>query len=149
VSTNAAADNRTAAEISIYQADPATSQGKKWLATYVDNGPQDLDPATNSFRFSICSLAISSTGAKLVVNETVKDDLSAGSSPFSSAFSLPDVSNALSISNAAGSVTLSWQMNGVLQATPNLVSAVWTNVPGCSPATLSASTGRLFFRVKQ
>ena len=154
VSTNAAADNRTAAKISIYQADPATSatkpQGKKWLATYVDNGPQDLDPATNSFRFSICSLAISSTGAKLVVNETVKDDISAGSSPFSGALSLPDVSNTLLISRPSPtSVSLSWQMNGVLQATPNLVSAVWTNVPGCSPATLSASTGRLFFRVKQ
>lgn len=147
-------DNLMPAEIAIYQADPTTSatkpQGKTWLASYKDNGPQDLDPTTNSFRFNICALAIPATGAKLVVQETVKDDISAGSSTFSSALSLPDVPNTLSISTLTPtSVSVSWQANGVLQATPNLNPAVWTNVPGCSPVTLPSSSSRLFFRLNE
>ena len=153
VSTNAAANNRTAAEIAIYVADPVTSatkpQGRTWLASYTDNGPQDLDPATNSVRFNICSLPIPSTGASLVVQETVKDDISAGSSQFSSALSLPDVSNAISVFRFAASVTVSWEMNGTLQAKPNLASGSWTNVPGCFSATLPVSAASLFFRVAQ
>ncbi len=147
------ADNLTPAEIAIYLPDPATSatnpQGKTWLASYRDNGPQDLDPATNTFRFNICSLAIPATGAKLVVNETLKDDISAGSSTFSSAVSLPDVPNTLAIVSSASSVTMTWQANGILQATPSLNSATWTNVPGCSPVTLPMSPGNLYFRLAQ
>lgn len=153
VSTDAAANNRRAAEIHIYEADssaaPDRPQGKKWLATYVDNGPQDLDPAANSFRFNICSLPISSTGAKLTVNETVTDDLGGGSSAFAAAYALPDVSNALTITPSGGSVRLTWQMNGVLQAKPVLSSGSWTNVPGCSPVVLPAGSGSLYFRVAQ
>ncbi len=154
VSTNAAADNRTAAEIAIYLADPATSatkpQGKTWLASYTDNGPQDLDPATNSFRFNICALAIPATGAKLVVQETVKNDISAGSSTFSSALSLADVPNTLAIARPSPTtVSVSWQANGILQATPNVSPAVWTNVPGCSPVTLPSSSSSLFFRLNE
>jgi len=154
VSGDIHASNRRNAEIHIYEADPATSstapQGSKWLATFVDNGPSDLDPATNTFRFNICSLPIASTGAQLVVHETVSDDVSAGSSLFSAAFPLPDVSTLLSISQTApGSVSLSWQMNGVLQTTPDLSPPTWTDLPGCSPVTLPAGPGSAFFRVAQ
>ena len=124
-------------------------QGKKWLASYADNGPQDLDPATNHFRFKICSLPISSSGASITVNETCGDDVSGGSSRFATAGPLPDVSNVLSLSQSGGSVTLSWQMNGGLQARPSLTSGSWTNVPGCSPVVLPASSGSLYFRVAQ
>ena len=145
--------SRTNAQIHIYEADTATAaakpQGKKWLATYADNGPQDLDSRTNYFRFNICSLPISSAGAALTVNETCGDGPRGGSSQFSITNSLPDVSNVLSISPSGGSVTLSWQMNGVLQARPSLTSGTWTNVPGCSPVVLPGSSGNLYFRVAQ
>jgi hypothetical protein len=153
VSHDPTADNRGFAEIHIYEADPAAAadrpQGKKWLATYLDNGPQDLDSRTNYFRFNICNLPISSTGANLTVNETCTNDLAGGSSPFATAYSLPNVANTLSIAPSGGSVTLSWQMNGVLQARPNLASGIWTNVPGCSPVVLPAGSGSLYFRVAQ
>ena len=148
------ADNLTPAEIAIYLPDPATSatnpQGKTWLASYRDNGPQDLDPATNTFRFNISSLALPAIGASLVVNETAKDNLSAGSSPFSSALSLPDVSGILlAISRSADSVTITWPGNGTLQAIPSLSLATWTNVPGSSPITLPIGPGSQFFRLVQ
>jgi hypothetical protein len=152
-------NNRTNALIHIYEADPSAAddrpQGKKWLATYADNGPQDLDSQTNYFRFNLCSLPISSTGAKITVNETcgdtdATDDSYVGSSRFATAFALPDVSNALSISKAVGSVTLTWQMNGVLQTNTSLTSpGTWGNVSGCSPVTLSVGAAPLFFRVAQ
>ena len=150
--------SRSNALIHIYEADPSAAsnrpQGKKWLASYADNGPQDLDPATNYFRFNICSLPISSTGAKITVNETcgdtdVSDDSYVGSSRFATALALPDVSNALSISQSGGSVTVSWQMNGVLQTNSSLTSGIWGTVPGCSPAILPAGSGSLYFRVVQ
>ena len=145
---------RTNAQIHIYQADSSAAadrpQGKKWLATYVDNGPEDLDSRTNYFRFNICSLPISSTGAQITVHETVFDELGGGSSLFATALSLPDVSNALSITHSGGSVTLTWQMNGVLETNTSLKSpGTWGNVPGCSPVTLSVGTGHLYFRVAQ
>ena len=153
VSGDPTALNRTNAQIHIYEADPTAAadrpQGKKWLASYADNGPQDLDPATNYFRFRICSLPISSTGASITVNETCGDDVSGGSSRFATAVPLPDVPNALSLSQSGGSVTLSWQMNGRLQARPSLTSGSWTNVPGCSPVVLPATSGSLYFRVAQ
>ena len=153
VSHDPTADNRSFAEIHIYEADPAADasrpQGKKWLAAYLDNGPQDLDTRTNYFQFNICALPIASTGAKLTVNETCTNALAGGSSPFATAVALQDVSNTLSITPAGSSVNLSWQMNGVLQAKPSLSSGSWTNVPGCFSATLPASADALFFRVKQ
>ena len=146
------ADNLTPAEIAIYLADPATSatnpQGKIWLASYRDNGPQDLDPATNNFRFNIDSLPIPAIGAKLVVNETAKDDISGGTSTFSSAVSL-DVPSELAITRSADSVTITWPANGILQATPGLTPVTWTNVPGSSPLTLPIGPGSLFFRLAQ
>ncbi len=146
------ADNLTPAEIAIYLADPATSntnpQGKTWLASYTDNGPQDLDRATNTFRFNISSLALPAIGASLVVSETSKDDFSAGTSTFSSAVSLPDVSGiTLVISRSADAVTITWPGNGTLQATPSLSLATWTNVPGSSPITLPIGPGSQFFRL--
>jgi len=148
------ADNLTAAEIAIYLPDPATSvthpQGKTWLASYRDNGPQDLDLATNTFRFNISSLALPATGASLVVSETAKDDFSAGTSTFSSAVSLPDVSGiTLVISRSADAVTITWPGIGTLQAIPSLSLATWTNVPGSSPITLPIGPGSQFFRLAQ
>lgn len=146
------ADNLTPAEIAIYLADPDTStthpQGKTWLASYRDNGPQDLDPATNTFRFNISSLAIPAVGASLVVSETAQDDFGAGTSAFSSALALPDVSGILlAISRSADSVTITWLGNGTLEATPSLSQATWTNVPGSSPITLPIGPGSQFFRL--
>jgi len=144
---------RTNAQIHIYEADPFTAatrpQGKQWLATYADNGPHDLDSRTNYFRFNICSLPIPSTGAALTLNETCGDGTRGGSSQFSTTNTLPDVSNTLTISQSGGSATLSWLMNGVLQARPSLNTGNWTNVPGCSPMLLPASSGSLYFRVAQ
>ena len=146
------ADNLTPAAIAIYVADPATTathpQGLTWLASYRDNGPQDLDPAPNTFRFNISSLALPASGASLVVSETAKDDFSAGTSPFSSAVSLPDVLGImLTISRSGDSVTITWAGNGTLQATPILSPATWTNVPGSSPITLPIGPGSQFFRL--
>ncbi len=152
VSSDPAALNRTNAAIQIHEADPnnlSQPQGKKWLATYLDNGPEDQDTRTNYFQFNICNLPISSSGANITVNETCGDDNGGGSSLFATAWSLPDVQNLLSISPSGGSVTVSWQMNGVLQARPSLTTGSWTNVPGCSPVTMSGSASALFFRVKQ
>jgi hypothetical protein len=152
------ATTRTNALIHIYEADPTAAedrpQGKKWLATYADNGPEDLDRATNYFRFNISPLPISSTNARITVNETcgdsdTTDESYVGSSRFASAVPLPDVSNNLSIAKSGTSVTLSWQMNGVLQARPSLSSGGWTNTPGSSPLTLPSGAGSLFFRVAQ
>jgi hypothetical protein len=151
---------RTNALIHVYEADPTAAadrpQGKKWLATYADNGPQDLDTRTNYFRFSICNLPISSTGAKITVNETCGDsdaldgDPNVGSSRFATALSLPDVSNVLTISHPSPTtVSLSWLMNGVLQTNTSLTSGAWGNVSGCSPVTLPVGAAPLFFRVAQ
>jgi hypothetical protein len=151
--------SRSNALIHVYEADPSAAsnrpQGKKWLATYADNGPQDLDTRTNYFRFSICDLPISSKDAKITVNETcgdtdASDDSYVGSSLFATALLLPDVSNVLSISKSESSVTLTWQMNGLLQTNTSLTSpGTWGNVSGCSPVTLSVGAGPLFFRVAQ
>ncbi len=148
------ADNLTPAEIAIYLADPTTSptnsQGKTWLATYQDNGPQDLDPATNTFRFNISSLAIPAIGASLVVSETAKDDFGAGTSAFSSSMPLPDMPGVtLTISRSTDSVIITWPGNGILQANPGLSPTTWTNVPGPSPITLPVGPGSLFFRLAQ
>jgi len=153
VSGDPSALNRTNAQIHVYEADSDAAedrpQGKKWLASFLDNGPHDRDGRTNYFEFSICSLPLASAGAKITVMQTCGDDLGGGSSPFATVLSLPDASNLLSSSVNGDSVTLSWQMNGVLQARPSLTSGSWTNVPGCSPVTLLGSAGSLFFRVKQ
>jgi len=153
VSGNPSELNRTNAVIHIYEADPDAAanlpQGKKWLATYADNGPEDLDSRTNYFQFNIASLPLASTGAKITVNETCGDDLGGGSSPFATAVALPDVSDTLSIISSGGMATLSWEMNGVLQATPSLSPTTWTNVPGCSPVMVPLGPGELFFRVAQ
>jgi hypothetical protein len=150
---------RTNALIHIYEADPTAAadrpQGKKWLATYADNGPEDLDSRTNHFKFSICSLPISSTGAKITVNETCGnttpiDDSYIGSSRFATAVLLADVSNLLTISHPSPTtVSLSWLMNGVLQTNTSLTSETWGNVLGCSPVTLPVGASPLFFRVAQ
>ena len=108
-----------------------------------------FDPATNTFRFNISSLALPASGASLVVSETAKDNFSAGTSTFSSAMAIPDLASLLAISSSADSVTITWSGNGSLEATPGLNPATWTNVPGSSPVTLPIGPGSLFFRVAQ
>lgn len=149
VSGDPSANSRSNAVIHIYEADGTSPQGKKWMASYADNGPQDLDAATNYFRFNICSLPIASVGANLTVAQTCGDDLGGGTSWFATPLALPDVSNALAISAGGGLITVSWQMNGVLQTNVSLTSGTWGNVPGCSPVKLPASSGSLYFRVAQ
>lgn len=62
--------------IDVYEADTtdgAPPQGKKWLGSFADNSPADLDPAVGTFKFDTTALGIAS-GKQVTITATYTKD---------------------------------------------------------------------------
>lgn len=126
---------------------PGFVQGKRYLGSFLDNGPYDSNPAVGAFSFNISRLGLAH-GTPVTVAVTY------------SSFALPRIT---SITHGAGSTTLSWTGDnggpfgvsgaggpssgfGVQRATS--LSGPWTTIfaPGTS-ITLADNASAAFYRI--
>jgi hypothetical protein len=140
-------------------------QGRTWLASFTDNGPQDAEPTPGRFDFDISSLGLS-LGALVTVAATYSTDPPGThngrgqTSVFSPPVSLLPAPR-LSIALSGTSILLSWPTNVGLfdiQATPVLSPAAWTSLVPQPPVTetgllyqaaLPITSDRLFYRLSR
>jgi hypothetical protein len=127
-------------------------QGKTYLGTLQVDGPSDLDPGTNSFKFNVSGWNIP-IGATLTAtaNYASGSGALALTSPFAAPVALTSAPS-LNIALTSTGVSISWNASAsgfLLQSTTNLVNANWQNVPGggTSPVLLPTSEGSVFFRL--
>ncbi len=138
------------------------AQGRVYLGSFVDNGPQDLDPAPAQFDFDISSINIP-------VNELVTITANYSADPpgthngrvHTSNFAMPITllpAPRLRIAQTGNNLMISWPTNSgpmTIQFTTNLVPANWmdTEVQGTLmgtnyQASLPISSTSVFFRLK-
>jgi len=151
--------------------DPVTSQieyygfaqGRTYLASFVDNGPQDLDPAPGQFEFDISSLGLSTAALVTVAaNYSVDRPGTHNGRTHTSVFAMPvtlQPAPRLAIAKSGTNVFLSWPANqGVfsVQSSATLAPPLWTNLTPQPPivpvgtnyqATVVISNAPAFFRL--
>ena len=123
--------------------DPATSatsyygfaQGREYLGSFTDNGPQDLNPAVGVFEFDISALNLARTAwVTVAANYSATAPGAHNGLAHTSNFSLPiPLPNAPRISLAwlGANLVLSWPTNaGIfnLQSTPQLSPSAWADL---------------------
>ena len=139
------------------------AQGSSHLGAFVDNGPQDLNPAVGQFEFDISALNLPTNQlVTIAVSYSAAAPGTHNAPALTSDFAFPvtlQMSPTLFIALSAGDVLLSWSTNaGVfnLQATPGLSPSAWTNLspqPGLLvtgalyQATLPVGSSNAFFRL--
>lgn len=141
------------------------AQGKTYLGSYVDNGPQDLDPNPGQFEFDISSLNIPVTDlVTIAVNYSADPPGTHNGRTHTSDFAMPITllpAPRLQISRLAEAIIISWPTNsGILtfQSTPGLDPSDWrdlmeqpaiTQVGANYKASLPMSPSNVFFRLKK
>jgi hypothetical protein len=140
------------------------AQGRTYLGSFVDNGPQDLDPTPGQFDFDISSFNVPVTElVTITANYSTDPPGTHNGRVQTSDFAMPITllpAARLSIAKIAGSVVISWPTNSGMfsfQSTPNLVMPDWTdlseqptvNLVGTNyQASLPLSASNVFFRLK-
>lgn len=129
-------------------------QGKTYLGTFVVDGPQDMDPAANAYRFDISPWGLAA-GTKLTV--TANYAAAAGELPLTSLFSAPvaivSAAQISTVSREGNSLTINWS-GGTgpfqLQHRDDFPGTGWTDIGGPitgNSTTVTVGTGREYFRV--
>jgi hypothetical protein len=143
----------------------AWTQGKSYLGTFQVDGPNDLNPADDSFTFLVSSLAIQpGTWVTVTANYPAPTDGSVAGAPLAmtSPFSNPvpllipiDVLPIhLNIERVDSQAKITWlglSFGYRLQSSPSLSHPNWEDVPNGTeqPVLLDLGAGPLFFRLKQ
>ncbi|MBM3758486.1 MAG: hypothetical protein FJW38_31500 [Acidobacteria bacterium] len=151
----------TAAIVDIYASeqspDPEHPPIGRWLASFTDGGPGDLDPSPGAFTFDLSAVPGLDGATHLAVTSTLKDATGADTSPFSNVLRLPPGAPRLSLARTGDGITLTLNTTEgtryQLQSSPALGSA-WTNVGSAFIGTGSSKSLALprngaaaFFRV--
>lgn len=142
------------AVVDLYLADAGpVPQGAQHLRTYVDNGPEDADPASG--RLDVPLPLLAGPGARVTATATIRDDLGFETTPFAApVFVTPAaLPPTLAITRDGGDVVLTWEdpAYGAQILVGDLADpAGWSDIPGDSPrrAPLSLSDSA-FFRLKR
>lgn len=129
-------------------------QGKTYLGTFIVDGPQDMDPAPNAYRFDVSPWGLTA-GTKLTV--TANYAPAAGELALTSLFSVPvaivSAPQITTISPEGNSLTINWS-GGTgpyqLQHRDDFPGTGWTDMGAAisgNSTTITIGTGREFFRV--
>lgn len=135
-------------------------QGKRHLASFVDNSPADMNPAAGAFKFDLAGKGTSGLQLTATANYSIQ---AAGThwadvvtSPFSEPVTGPAAEFAISVvRNAGGTATLSWPaaFTGVtVESKANISDTSWTTVSGVQGNSVTVTipaTGNAFFRLKR
>ena len=140
------------------------AQGRTYLGSFVDNGPQDLDPTPGRFDFDISSFNVPVTElVTITANYSADPPGTHNGRVHTSDFAMPITllpAARLSIAKIGGSVVVSWPTNSGLlnvQSAKSLVPADWmdldppptiTTVGTNYQASLPLSASNVFFRLK-
>ena len=140
------------------------AQGRTYLGSFVDNGPEDLDPSSNQFDFDISSLNIPvSNLVTIAANYSADLPGTHNGRTQTSDFAMPInllPAPRLFISRLADNVLLSWPTNSglmIFQSSPTLAPPNWTdlmeqpsiNLDGTNyAASLPIYSTNVFFRLK-
>lgn len=144
--------------IDLYVADPDTAstapQGRTWVASFVENGSDDLDPNPLSFHFDLTNISIPGSGTvSLVLASTIDSQGAVETGVFSNlvAVELPAARPTLRIQLVGSQIELSWddpayglQVASSLEATPS-----WTSLSGVSPLLVDIQPPARFYRLVQ
>ncbi len=169
----------TATIIDLYEADPegitngktltipelpnGFVQGKRYLASFVDNSTADLDPAVGAFRFATGSLPLDGKNLTITANYSVEAPGTRNAQVVTSPFSEPVLAvqpaelRLTYMRNANNTLTISWpaSLTGVtVESTATLLPAAWGpvsgGVSGANSLTVPIQTGaNAFFRLKR
>lgn len=111
------------------------AQGQSYLGSFVDNGPQDLDPTPGRFAFTIAGLHLNSPSRVTITANYLADPPgTANGRAHTSAFARPvalQTAPTLTASACSLGVLLSWATNGglgTLQCSGSLRPCNWTNM---------------------
>lgn len=142
------------AVVDLYLADAGPlPQGAGHLRTYVDNGPEDADPAPG--RLDVPLPLLPGPGARVTATATIRDDAGFETTPFAAPVPVTPgaVRPLLAITRDGSDVVLTWDdpAFGAQFLAGDLADPTgWSDIPGDSPrrAPLSLSDAA-FFRLKQ
>jgi hypothetical protein len=140
----------TSAFIDVYSVDPVAlantnywpapvTHPLRWLGTFIDNGPGDLDPGNNQFAFNLSSFGLSDdTYLTVAVTYSTSAAVSEVGAAVTSPMALPIAARpGLQIqSNGPGSLLISWLANeGAYQVQQNefLDHVNWAEIFGAPP----------------
>jgi hypothetical protein len=140
------------------------AQGKTYLGSFTDNGPQDLDPTPGQFEFDVSSLNIPvNTLVTIAANYSADPPGTHNGRVDSSDFAMPitlSPAPRLSITKIADNIVISWPTNSgllTIQSATNISPANWMDmspqpeitVAGTNyQASLPISSTNVFFRLK-
>jgi len=138
-------------------------QGRDFLGSFADNGPQDLNPATGQFEFDISALNVSPDQlVTLAANYSADPPGTHNGRTHTSNFAFPIVLQAaphISVRQTGANLILSWPTNaGIfsIQSTATLSPTAWASLTPPPPilqsgtnyeATLALTNTRAFFRL--
>lgn len=140
------------------------AQGKTYLGSFTDNGPQDLDPTPGQFEFDVSSLNIPvNTLVTIAANYSADPPGTHNGRVDSSDFAMPitlSPAPRLSITKIADNIVISWPTNSGLLTIQSATNISPTNWMDMSPqpeitvagtnyqASLPISSTNVFFRLK-
>ena len=138
------------------------AQGRTYLGSFTDNGPEDRDPAPGQFDFDISSLSIAvSELVTVAANYSADAAGTHNGRTHTSDFAMPIhllPAPRMSVARVGANIVISWPTNSgllTIQSTTTLARANWTSLTqqgnpiGTNyQASLPISSGNVFFRLK-
>jgi hypothetical protein len=138
------------------------AQGRTYLGSFVDNGPQDLDPIPGEFEFGISSLNIPVSALVTISANYSADPIGTHNGRTqTSDFAMPIhllPAPRMSVATVGSNIVISWPTNsgvGAIQSATNLATANWTTLPDQPDkigsnyqVSLPISSSNVFFRLK-
>jgi hypothetical protein len=139
------------------------AQGRTWLASFVANGPLDLNPAVGQFDLDISALNLTTStlitaAASYSADPVGAHNARAHTGPFATPITLQPAPR-LSATQSGNNLLLSWPASQglfTIQSTPGLAPPVWSNLQPQPPiqqvgadyqAILPLTSSRGFFRL--
>jgi hypothetical protein len=138
------------------------AQGRTYLGSFVDNGPDDLDPVPGEFEFDTSALNIPVSELVTVSANYSADAIGTHNGRTqTSDFAMPIhllPAPRMSIAKVDSHIVISWPTNsgsGTIQSSPDLATANWTTLPDQPEqigtnfqVSLPISSSNVFFRLK-
>ena len=149
-------DNLTPAAVDVHLASPDPDPDSRVMglriATFIEGGPDDLDPAPGAFAFDLTGVPGIRLATHLAITSTLSDASGSDTSPFSNPLALIPQSPSIAIARDGDDVVLTWEdpAYGAQFLVGNLADPDgWSDIPGDSPrrAPLSLSD-QAYFRLK-
>ena len=136
-------------------------QGRKYIASFVDNSDADLDPAPGAFRFGISGSPIDGKNVTIMANYSEEPPGTHNAAVVSSPFSEPMIVDRRAVlrpsimRSADGTVTITWPAeltNITVESTRSLSEPDWMPVTGEGAGKITVPLrydGNEFFRLRQ